>query len=161
MKGNNMLESTRNFMISDVELNWAKLVSPVDPFQQGARYEMQIATTDATKAQEWKDNYLNVKEKDGVFTVQLKRMAERKDGSDNGKVRVVDANRAPFENVGSIGNGSRGNVIVSQFPYSYAGRKGVGTSLEAVQVTDYQEYTPENAMDFDIVGAPASDDQMF
>ena len=156
-----MLEERRNYMITDAELNWVNLASTRDPFNQGAQYEMQIATTDKAQADEWKANYLSVKEKEGVFTVSLKRLAMRKDGTDNGKVRVVNADRTPFENVASIGNGSRGNVIVSQFPYKYAGRAGVGTELTAVQVTDYQEYTPENAMDFDVVGAPASDDQMF
>ncbi len=44
-------------------------------------------------------------------------------------------------------NGSTGNVIVYQYYYETAGRKGIATSLTAVQVTDLQEFT--GAVDFE------------
>ena len=52
----------RNYLISDVELNWAKLDAPVSPFGV-SQWELQIATTDAAKAEEMKANHLPVKGK--------------------------------------------------------------------------------------------------
>ena len=157
------MDAPRNYMIADAELNWARLDTPVNPFGT-EQYELQVATTDAAKAAEWKANHLNVKEKEGVFTASLKRKAKKADGSDNGKVRVVDAAKAPIENVRSLGNGSRGNVIVFQYPYEAMGRKGIASSLTAVQVTDFVEYVATGGVDFDVVAeapAAAADQPMF
>ena len=151
------MENPRNFLITDAELNYARLDTPTNPFGQPI-YELQIATTDAAVAEEWKANHLSVKERDGKFTVSLKRNATRKDGEDNGKVRVVDAQKMPIENVRSLGNGSVGNVIVWQFPYENMGRKGVSTVLTAVQVTDFQEYAPSGGVDFDVVAGASETD---
>ena len=127
----------RNYKIEGVELNWARLDKPVSPFGT-MQYELQIATTDAAKADELRANHFNVKEKDGKFTVSLKRKAVKANGDDNGKVRVVDANLVAMDNVSNIGNGSVGNVIVFQYPYDAAGRKGVASSLTAVQITSLE-----------------------
>lgn len=147
-----MLTQPRNYLISDVELNWARLNSPINPFGTEI-YELQIATTDKAKADELTANHFNVKERDGKFVVSLKRNALKRDGSDNGKVRVVDSNKQPLET--NIGNGSRGNVIVWQYPYETMGRKGISGSLTAVQVTELVEYNA-GGVDFDIIGG--SDD---
>ena len=144
------MDKPRNLLITDVQLNWARLVTPINPFGQDI-YEIQISTTDQAKADQMKADHLNVKEKDGVFTVSLKRNATRRDGSDNGKVRVVDSAKNPVD-AGGIGNGSTGNVIVWQYPYENAGRKGISGSLTAVQVTDLVEYSA-GGVDFDVVEA--------
>ena len=147
------MDKPRNFLISDVELNWARLDTPVSPF--GApQWELQVATTDAAKAADLKANHMNVKEKDGKFTVSLKRKAMKADGTAMEAVRVVDATKMPIENRSSIGNGSRGNVIVWQAAYDTAGRSGISNSLTAVQVTELVEYTP-GGVDFDIVEGSA------
>ena len=143
------MDKPRNFLISNVELNWARLDAPVTPFGT-PQWELQIATTDATQAQVLRENHMNVKEKDGKFTVSLKRKAVRANGDPMDPVRVVDANKLPMENRRSIGNGSRGNVIVWQAPYEAMGRKGISSSLTAVQVTELVEYTA-GGLDFDVV----------
>lgn len=149
----------RNYLIAGVELNWARLAEPVSPFGT-AQYELQIATTDAAKAEELKANHLTVKEKDGKFTVSLKRKATKADGSPMGAPRVVDAAKAAMsvEAIKTIGNESMGNVIVRQYPYDTAGRKGIATMLEAVQVTDLKEFVATGGVDFDVVAeAPAAE----
>ncbi|MAJ23771.1 MAG: hypothetical protein CMI75_08355, partial [Candidatus Pelagibacter sp.] len=76
----------RNYRIDNVEINWAKLAKTVNPFGT-EQWEAQIATTDKTIADEWKANYLNVKQdpKDAnKFTVSLKRKAFKNDGTSNG-----------------------------------------------------------------------------
>ena len=85
--------------------------------------------------------------------MSLKRKALKVDGTSNGPVRVVDKAAQPFADVSTIGNGSVGNVIVYQYPYETAGRKGTATSLTAVQVTDLKEYTAQ--ADFTPIETPA------
>ena len=149
------MNSPRNFLISNVELNWAKLDQPVSPFG-AAQWELQIATTDKAVAEDLKANHLKVKEVDGKFVVNLKRKAVKADGNPMDPVRVVDATKAPVTDRRSIGNGSIGNVIVWQSPFEYAGRAGISSSLTAVQITKLEEYTPKtDNVDFDIVGSEA------
>ncbi len=151
------MDKPRNYMMTDMTINYPRLNTPVNPFGTEI-FEVQAATTDAAKAQELRDNHFNVKEKDGVFTVSLKRNAKKRDGSDNGKVRVVDGNKAPIENTMNIGNGSVGNIIVWQYPYDQMGRKGVSGSLTAIQITDLVEYNGSDSVDFDTVAPAASGD---
>ena len=87
-----MLDKSRNYMIKNVELNWAKLNKPVNPFGT-EQWELQIATKDKKVAKELSQNHLNVKEKDGIYTVSLKRKAIKSDGATNQPPRVVDGNR--------------------------------------------------------------------
>ena len=149
------MNSPRNFLISNVELNWAKLDQPVSPFG-AAQWELQIATTDKAVAEDLKANHLKAKEVDGKFVVNLKRKAVKADGNPMDPVRVVDATKAPVTDRRSIGNGSIGNVIVWQSPFEYAGRAGISSSLTAVQITKLEEYTPKtDNVDFDIVGSEA------
>ncbi len=144
------MEKPRNYLISDVTLNWARLDKPQNPFGT-EQYELQIATTDAAKAAELTANHLNVKEKEaGVFTVSLKRKAKRADGSDNGKVQVVGTKASDVIDVRTIGNGSKGNVIIWQYPYEAMGRSGIASSLTKVQVVDLVEYTGANDVDFEM-----------
>ena len=141
-----MLENPRNYKIDNVEMNWVKIASPVDSFGTMV-YEMQIVVT-KEQADVLKSNFFNVKEKDGKFIVGLKRKAFKKDGSENGKVRAVDADLKPIENTRSIGNGSVGNVIVWQYPYKNASRSGIGNSLTAIQVTKLEKYESTGGVDF-------------
>tara|TARA_B100000287_G_scaffold416823_1_gene451953 strand:+ start:136 stop:627 length:492 start_codon:yes stop_codon:yes gene_type:complete len=155
----------RNYRIDNVELNWAKLAKPVNPFGT-EQWELQIATTDKAQADEWSNNHFAVKQDKmdpNKFTVSLKRKAVKADGSANGPVRVVDAAAQPFADVSKIGNGSVGNVVVYQYPYETAGRKGIASSLTAVQVVTLQEYTAAVEFEPVVVDTPAesgNSDQM-
>lgn len=143
------MDKPRNFVISGVELNWAKLVNPQSPFGT-SQYEVQIATEDKAKAKELSDNHINMKEKDGKFIASLKRKEFKANGESNGKVRVVDSAKQPLD-AGTIGNGSQGNVIVFQYPYDTAGRKGIASSLTAIQVTDLVVYSGSDSVDFEVL----------
>ena len=149
------MDQPRNYMIKDAELNWARLDQPVNPFGQ-PQWELQVATTNKAQADEWKANFLTVKERDGKFVVALKRKAVKADGSAMDPVRVVDSMKAAIENRRSIGNGSQGNVIVWQYPYEAPGRSGVASSLTAVQVTKLEEYTGGSSVEFDAIESEVS-----
>ena len=144
------MEKPRNFVINNVELNWAKLVNPTSPFGT-SQYEIQIATDDSSVAKMLQDNHVPMKEKDGKFIASLKRKEFKANGESNGKVRVVDGNKQPLD-ASTIGNGSVGNIILFQMPYDRAGRQGIMSSLTAVQVTDLVEFSGSNSVDFEMVG---------
>ena len=164
-----MLTEVRNFKITDVTINYPKLDKPVNPFGT-EQYELQIATADESKVKELEDNYIKFRRKDGalvktmqkdtdgnptveMFTASLKRKAHKANGEDNGKVRVVSSDLTPMDKLTTIGNGSKANVIVFQYPYDMMGRKGVGSSLTAIQITDHVVYAPSNGVDFEAVGS--------
>jgi hypothetical protein len=144
------MEKPRNYLISDIELNWARLVTPQSPFGT-SQYEIQIATDNSDVAKDLIANHIAMKEKDGKWVASLKRKEFKANGESNGKVRVVDNTKQPID-ASTIGNGSRGNVILFQFPYDKAGRQGIMSSLTAIQVTDLVEYNGSNSIDFDVVG---------
>ena len=50
------MDKPRNFLISNVELNWARLDDAVSPFGT-PQWELQVATTDAAQAQVLRDDY--------------------------------------------------------------------------------------------------------
>ena len=144
------MEQPRNFVVSNVELNWARLTTPQSPFGT-SQYEIQIATEDTTQAEELIANHIAMKEKDGKWVASLKRKEFKANGESNGKVRVVDGNKQPLD-ASTIGNGSVGNIILFQMPYDRAGRQGIMSSLTAVQVTDLVEFSGSNSVDFEMVG---------
>ena len=49
-----------------------------------------------------------------------------------------------------VGNGSDVNVLFKTYEWEYAGKMGIGTELEKVQVTKLIEYN-DNSEDFDVV----------
>ena len=146
------MDQPRNIRIDDVEANWAKLDKPVSPFGT-PQFELQIVVPESRKA-ELESQHLTtkpVKDRPGFVAVSLKRKAMKADGSDNGPVRVVDANKEEIADKRGIGNGSTVNVILFQYPYSNSGRSGIATSLTAVQITELKPYTGGNNVDFDVV----------
>ena len=150
------LEKARNFMITDALCFYPKLNNPTvgkgtvngRPFTTPSQYEINLQPKDAATLKHWIDNHLPVKEKDGVSSLTLRRRELKKDGSDNGKPRVVGADKQPMDAT-IIGNGSTVNVIVWQAPYG-DNNESVFNSLTAVQVTDLVEYSG-SSVDFDML----------
>ena len=149
-----MIDEKRTIIVRDAELHWAKLVRPVEPFGT-LQWELQMRTRDKGVAEGWKkDFYLTVKpeeDDDGTYyKTNVKRKAIKKDGDQNSAPEVLDGNKKPIDgNV--VGNGSVGNVMLFQYPYEMAGRKGVSSILSKVQVTELKEYKPTTETDFDII----------
>ena len=146
------MSNTTTRIIRNATFNWAKLTKPVNPFGAGDAYELQITTDDPMVALDWTNQDLNVKTKEVdnnvTYYVNLKRYhASPKTGKVHGAPIVVGKEKEKVD--GSIvGNGSKGNVKVYQYPYSVGGKSGVSTQMVAVQVTDLVEYNPETSIDF-------------
>ena len=149
-----MINEKRTVIIRDAELHWAKLGKPVAPFGT-LQWEIQMRTKNKATAEAWKkEYYLPVKTENDddegtYYKVNLKRKAVTKDGKDNTPPEVVNGAKQPIDS-NSIGNGSVGNVMIFQYPYDVAGRKGVSSILSKVQVIDHKVYTPNSSIDFDL-----------
>lgn len=154
-----MSNSTGKYVfLRNAELNWCKLVTPVAPFGT-PNYEMQAATEDKAVAKEWNELGFKVKQLDGKYIVNLKRKAIKANGDENTPVSVFDAALNLIDG-DKVGNGSTGNIKVFQFPYEYAGKKGISNSLTAVQVTNLVEYTGGSKITegFEAIGDNAFED---
>lgn len=153
-----MIKESRTVIVNDVELFYVKMDAdkPVEPFGQ-LQWELQMRTRDKEVAKSWKEDfYLTPKtdedEKGIFYRVNVKKKAIKKDGTKADCPEAVDKNKQELDAT-TIGNESRGNVKLFQYPYDVAGRQGVATMLSAVQVTEYKKYTPKNGgTDFDIIG---------
>jgi len=157
-----MISEKRTVIVPDVELYWAKLDKPTDPFGT-KQWEVQCRVHDKEIADKLKkDMFLNVKseeddngEKFWRFNATRKLYKAGQDAlpeherEKNDPPAVVNGDREPISV--SIGNGSKANLKLFQAPYDYKGKKGVSTVLTAVQVTDLKVYAQNTGVDFDVV----------
>jgi hypothetical protein len=162
MRKNNMINEKRTVIVKDVELHWAKLDAPVDPFKTGEKvWEVQIRTDDENVAKSWaKDYFINAKKDDeGHWKANIKRKELNRKGESNQPPVVLGRDNQPMPS-SNIGNGSIGDLKLFQYPYDVAGRKGVSSMLSAVRVTNLKEYTPSSEVDFDVIeGAEGAEAQ--
>ena len=152
-----MINEKRTVIVKDVELHWAKLETPVDPFKTGEKlWEVQIRTADEEVAKKWaKEYYINAKKDDeGFWKANVKRKELNGKGETNKAPDVLGRSNQPIS-ASNIGNGSIGDLKLFQYPYDVAGRKGVASMLSAVRVTDLKEYAPTSDVDFDVIDTPA------
>lgn len=133
-------EGARELLLQNVEFHYFKS-KPVT-YKGKEQWEVSIKTTDPKQAEQWEDNYLNVRHNGTstkmatAWTVSLNRKVHKRDGTVQDPVRVVDETLKPYtiEEQRKIGNGSKGNVIVWQGHYDNEHGKGVSTSLTAMQI---------------------------
>jgi hypothetical protein len=147
-----------NTIVRDVQLYWAKLDKPVDPF---GTLQWELTVQVPKKRESEISSFGKVKEgfDKGTVAVALKKKALKADGTEAAKVGVVDANKQPFDSK-LIGNGSTGNIIVFQRPYEIKApngkvtKSGTSTMLTKVQVTNLVKYErkSDNFVDFDDEG---------
>jgi len=149
----------RNVILSNVDLYWAKLnpEKPVSPF---GTEQWELTVQVPKKREREIAGFGNVKEgfEKGTVAVNLKKKAQKKDGTPAAAVRVVDAKKQPLDPK-LIGNGSKGNVMLMlkdyeiKAPNGKVTKSGTTVTLTAVQVTDLVKYVPKNNnfVDFDEV----------
>ena len=155
----NHLDKPRNIMIKNVTIQFPKLKNHTH-YAGSDQYELGMITEDPDVAKGWVDLMLpTVKPNDAMkptaWTCGLRRKVLTSKGEENGRVRVVDADKRPLENaeLGQIGNGTVANLIVFQSPYDNEFGKGVTNSLTAVQITHLEKYEGGiDDIDFDIEG---------
>lgn len=159
-------EGARQYLFKDVELNYFKN-KPV-MYKGNTQWEVSMKTDDVTQAQEWEREHLSVRHNGGStslpteWVVSLNRKTHKRDGTEQEPVRVVDENLQAYtaQERNSIGNGSRGNVIVWQGHYNNEHGSGVSTSLTAVQIPRDKLQVYEGSMetvDFSNLGSVATE----
>lgn len=146
-------DAKSNVIIKNVELRWAKLSTPVAPFGT-EQWELQIVG-DKSREKEFSQFGKVKATTDGKISVNLKKKANKADGTPAEPVRLVNASKEPITNRSIVGNGSTGNVMVFLRPYEVMGRSGISVMLVAVQVTKLIEYKATSGVDFDMM----SDDE--
>ena len=160
----NDTNTTRNVIVKDLELYWAKLnpKKPVEPFGE-PQWEIQVRFP--KKRVKEMEEYGKVKEcPDGGFQMNFRKKALKKDGTDAMPIRVVDTKKHAIDPT-IIGNGSTGNIMLMLRDWEQKGPKGnviksgCAVALTAVQVTDLKVYEGSKGTDFDYEDADSSEDE--
>ena len=138
-------------IIRNINVNYAKLYKPETNQFGNTQFDIQLEFA-RDRIDELK-GYGKIRElPNGNFAMNI-TLNEKNRKDEPNKVRVVDANKLPFDK--PIGNGSTANLIVLTYdtPRGYNGKK---TILQAVQITELVEYTPSETVDFDLVDTPSA-----
>lgn len=136
--------------------HWAAISSPNTTYEPVYSIDLALTGAELDKAKNLGLIIKNKGDDRGDF-VSIKRKQYRRDGSENTKPALKDAQKRDMGNV-LIGNGSDVNVLFKTYEWEYAGKSGIGTDLQAVQVVNLIPYGADE--DFDVVpsGYTASED---
>ena len=154
--------NTRNVILKDVEIWWAKLnpSKPVSPFGE-EQWECQVRVPKKRKDElaeldfsQKQDRVQVVKDDSTKVGMNFRKKAQKKDGSPAMPIKVVsthkDEDGEPIQiDPRTIGNGSKGNVKLMLRDWEMRGRSGTVVTLQAIQLTDHKVYEPRTGEDFD------------
>jgi hypothetical protein len=139
---------TRNAIVKGVQLWWPKLTRPTSPFGEEI-YDLQVRVPAKRKAElEQFGKTRTVDDAPGMVVLNVRKKANKSDGSPARKPIVVNGARDPLD-PDTIGNGSIGNIRLRLNDYEIKHPKtgavtksGTKAVLEAVQVTTLKVFTP-------------------
>ena len=127
--------------------HWASISSPISAFKPVWQVDLAVEGVELEKAKEMGLTIMNKDDDRGEF-VRIKRKVYRKDGSKNKSPILKDSKNHVLSEV-NVGNGSDVRVLFKSFDWEYAGKKGIGADLQAMQVINLIEY--EAGEDFDVI----------
>jgi hypothetical protein len=127
--------------------HWASISSPNSTFEPVWQVDLAVEGAELEKAKEMGLTIMNKDDDRGSF-VRIKRKVYRKDGSKNKSPILKDSKNHVLSEV-NVGNGSDVRVLFKSFDWEYAGKKGIGADLQAMQVINLIEY--EAGEDFDVI----------
>ena len=127
---------------------WASVTNPNTTFEPVWSVDLAVKDGELDKARQMNLSIKNKSDERGDF-VTIKRKVNRKDGSENQRPALMDSNKNDMGNT-LVGNGSDVNVLFKTYEWEYAGKMGIGTELQKVQVTKLIEYN-DNSEDLDVV----------
>lgn len=127
--------------------HWASISSPNSTFEPVWQVDLAVEGVELEKAKEMGLTIMNKDDDRGDF-VRIKRKVYRKDGSKNKSPILKDSKNHVLSEV-NVGNGSDVRVLFKSFDWEYAGKKGIGADLQAMQVINLIEY--EAGEDFDVI----------
>ena len=127
--------------------HWASISSPNSTFEPVWQVDLAVEGAELEEAKEMGLTIMNKDDDRGSF-VRIKRKVYRKDGSKNKSPILKDSKNHVLSEV-NVGNGSDVRVLFKSFDWEYAGKKGIGADLQAMQVINLIEY--EAGEDFDVI----------
>lgn len=128
---------------------WTSISSPNTTYEPVWSVDLALEGEQLVKAKAMKLPLKNKGDDRGDF-VKIKRNVNRRDGSQNSQPALKDAQKRDI--IGTlVGNGSDVNVAFKTYEWEYAGNKGVGTDLMAVQVVNLVPYGGSEDDAFDVV----------
>jgi len=142
--------NSKQTIIREVTVNYAKVYKPETNKFGNTEFDIQLEF-DKSRINEMAMFGNPRPLPNGNIAINISRSEKNKKG-EFAKIRVVDANKQPFNK--PIGNGSTASLIVSTYDAPMAktlANPGRKTILIAVQILNHIEYTPESDVDFDVV----------
>lgn len=128
---------------------WTSISSPNTTYEPVWSVDLSLTGDQLAKAKKMGLPIKNKQDDRGDF-VKIKRKVKRRDGSDNKQPSLKDAQKRDM--LGTlVGNGSDVNVAFKTYDWEYAGQKGIGTDLMAVQVVNLIPYGGSEDDAFDVV----------
>lgn len=157
-----------NVLIKNVTFFWVHLDKAVSPFGTDV-YDVQVRVPKARQAELEPFGSIKVtKDKEGKETgevhIVLKKKAFKADGEPAMKPKCVNMSKQDI-NPATVGNGSTGNVIVTQRPFEVKNdkgkvtKKGVQNILYGIQVKELVEYKPTSSAMSMFEGEEATDEE--
>ena len=133
---------------------WASIVAPNTTFDSDGVWSIDVCNLDKKNLDIVKKDGLTVKNKGddrGDFVTVKRKVRNQKSGELNRAPTVVDAQKRAMMNT-AVGNGSVVNVKYNPYEWEFAGRKGIGANLNAIQVVDLVPYSSDSdGEDFEVV----------
>lgn len=128
---------------------WTSISSPNTTYEPVWSVDLSLTGDQLDRAKKLGLPIKNKGDDRGDF-VKIKRNVKRRDGSENSQPALKDAQKRDI--LGTlVGNGSDVNVAFKTYDWEYAGNKGVGTDLMAVQVVNLIPYGGSEDDAFDVV----------
>ena len=115
-------------------------------------WRIDLAVDDATASEFQKQGFsvgeTTINDETIKNIIKFKRKVSKANGDKNQQPQLVDAEKKPLDKI--VGNGSKVKVMYKSYDWNYKGKTGKGLDLQAVQVLDLVEYTPNE--DFTVEG---------
>lgn len=129
---------------------WASITRPNEKFEP--MWRVDLAVDDATASEFQKQGFsigeTTINDETIKNIIKFKRKVSKANGDKNQQPQLVDAEKKPLDKI--VGNGSKVKVMYKSYDWNYKGKTGKGLDLQAVQVLDLVEYTPNE--DFTVEG---------
>jgi hypothetical protein len=123
---------------------WASITRPNEKFEP--MWRIDLAVDDATASEFQKQGFsigeTVINDETIKNIIKFKRKVSKVNGDKNQQPQLVDSEKKPLDKI--VGNGSKVKVMYKSYDWNYKGKTGKGLDLQAVQVLDLVEYTPND-----------------
>ncbi len=132
-----MSKENEKFVVQGT-LYWAHVRKP-NPISDREQYTAVLALNDSdtTRLKELGANIQNKGDERGNYVTMKSTFAPR----------IVDAKKKEMDGKVLIGNGTKANVVIHVYEWSYAKKKGVSIGMDVIQVTELVTFEAISLLD--------------